>query len=146
MKPQPLDIDIITVRLRVLGDTLDLLGQVRDVDGAELKADPMKRAAVERLEQVAVDLAAGINGHIAAAELRRAPASGQESFELAAEVGAIDPPLATQLASAARLRDILVHDYTQIDVDKVAGAVVPILDVFDAYVQQVAAFVKVRQT
>jgi uncharacterized protein YutE (UPF0331/DUF86 family) len=145
MTPPPLDLDIVTIRLRMLRDTLDQLRSARDVVGSELQADPMKRAAIERLEQVIVDLAVDINSHIAATELGRAPSSGRESFELAAATGAIEASLADMLAPSAGLRNILVHRYTQIDIDKVAGAVASLLDGFDAYVRQVAAFVSARQ-
>jgi uncharacterized protein YutE (UPF0331/DUF86 family) len=144
MTPRSLDTDVIAVRLRMLRDVLDQLEQLRQVDAEHLVAEPLTRAAVERFIQAAVDLAVDINGHVAVAELDVAPTSGRSSFELVARAGAVDGDLAERLAPAAGLRNVLVHRYTEIAVDKVASAVITVLDGFGEYVRQVAAFAKDR--
>ncbi|MGH9213385.1 MAG: type VII toxin-antitoxin system HepT family RNase toxin [Acidimicrobiales bacterium] len=140
MTPRRLDPDVVAVRLRMLRDLLDQLEELRDVAADRLKAEPLTRAAVERFIQAAVDLAVDVNGHLAVAELDVAPTSGRSSFELAANAGAIDAGLAERLAPAAGLRNVLVHRYTEIAVDRVAAAVTVVLDGFAEYVRQVAVF------
>lgn len=142
MTPPTLDAEVIAARLRLLADTLADLSALRDVDAERLRAEPLTRAAAERLLQVAVDLAVDVNAHISVARLGRAPATGRESFVAAAEAGALEGPLAERLAPAAGLRNVLVHRYTDIRVDLVAGAVAELLELLPTYIEQVASFLR----
>jgi uncharacterized protein YutE (UPF0331/DUF86 family) len=139
--PRALDSDIVGRRLRLLRDALDDLAELRGVTAERLTTEPLTRAAAERLIQVAVDLAIDINGHVAVATAGRAPTTGRESFELAAQAGALDASLADRLAPSAGLRNLLVHRYVDIRVDLVAAAVDEVLDGFDDYVADIARFV-----
>jgi len=140
--PRRLDADIVARRLRLLRGALDDLGPLRGTPAARLADEPLTRAAAERLIQVVVDLAVDVNGHIAVTAAGRAPTTGRESFELAADAGALDADLAARLAPAAGLRNLLVHRYAELRIDLVAAAVDEVLDGFDLYVTQVAAYVR----
>lgn len=50
------------------------LARLREVDAAGRRADPITKAASERLLQVSVDLAVDINAHLVAAESGPVPA------------------------------------------------------------------------
>jgi uncharacterized protein YutE (UPF0331/DUF86 family) len=142
MTPPTFDTDVVARRLRLLREALDQLTALKDADVAKLTAEPLTRAAAERLIQVVVDLAIGVNSHIAVAALKEAPASGAASFELAARAGAIADELGKRLAPAAGLRNVLVHRYVDIDVQRVADAIGVVVDGFGDYVRQVAAFTR----
>jgi uncharacterized protein YutE (UPF0331/DUF86 family) len=144
MTPPALDPRIVSIRLRLVRDTLTQLEKFRGSTPQQLVEEPVRRAAIERFIQATVDLAADVNGHIAVAELGRAPTKNRESFALAAQAGAIDKGLADLLGPAVGLRNVLVHQYAYIDVGRVAEAIEPILDGFDEYVRQVATFVKTK--
>lgn len=141
MTPLKLDPDVVTIRLRLIQDGLDQLEELRAADSARLSAEPLTKAAVERFIQAIVDLAIDVNSHVAAALLGEAPRTGRASFDFARRACAIEN-LAERLAPAAGMRNILVHRYTDIEVDKVAEAIVPVLDGFGEYVRQVARFVR----
>ena len=140
MTPPSLDRDQAGARLRTIRETLDELESLRDVSAARLEAEPLTRAAAERLIQVVVDLAVDVNAHIAVVASGAAPQTGRDSFLAAATSGAITEDLAAELAPAAGLRNVLVHRYTDIRTDLVASAVNSILDGFAEYVRQVAAY------
>lgn len=140
MTPDAFDREQVGRRLRTMRQTLDQLELLRGVGADRLDAEPLTRAAAERLLQVIVDLAVDINGHIGAGLLGAAPATGRDSFRSAAEAEAIDAALAERLAPAAGLRNLLVHRYGDIRVDLVAAAVPEVLDGFADYVGQVARF------
>jgi hypothetical protein len=53
----------------------------------------------------------------------RAPRDDRESFALAKAAGAIPEPLAAELRDAVGLRDVLTHEYTDVDLARVAQAV-----------------------
>lgn len=140
MTPPSLDRDQAGARLRTMRETLDELESLRGVGAARLEAEPLTRAAAERLIQVVVDLAVDVNAHIAVVASGAAPQTGRDSFLAAATAGAITEDLAAELAPAAGLRNVLVHRYTDIRTDLVASAVNSTLDGFAAYVRQVAAY------
>lgn len=144
MTPPSFDANVAQVRLRLLRDLMAGLEKSRGITAPQLAEDEQRRAAVERFIQAIVDLASDVNGHIAVAELGRAPTKNRESFALAAQAGAIEKGLADLLGPAVGLRNVLVHQYVHIDVRRVADAIEPILDGFDEYVRQVAAFVKTK--
>lgn len=144
MTPPSLDREQAGARLRTMRETLDDLEALRDVDAARLDAQPLTRAAAERLIQVVVDLAVDVNAHVAVVANGAAPQTGRDSFFAAAESGAIGDDLATALAPAAGLRNILVHRYTDIRTDLVASAVNMTLDGFADYVRQMAAYLEAR--
>lgn len=142
MNPRQPDFAVIERRLRALHDALDDLRRLQDVDATGFRTDPIARAAAERLLQVSVDLAVDINSHLAAGILRRAPATGRESFVAGAETGILSRELADRLAPAAGLRNVLVHRYVDIDVELVTRAVGDMLDLMPRYVDEVAVYLR----
>ena len=88
-----------------------------------------------------VDLAVGVNTQIAAAELGVAPDAYGASFASLAEVGAIDRELARALAPSTGLRNVLIHAYLDLDVDRFVSAVPLAREQFAAYVTQVAEWI-----
>ena len=79
--------------------------------------------------------------HVVGARLQRVATSYRESFELAEECGLIDKQLRDDLLPSVGMRNILVHEYLEIDLQKVASAVPLALSCYRRYVQQVAEFV-----
>ncbi|MCU0267422.1 MAG: DUF86 domain-containing protein [Acidimicrobiales bacterium] len=146
MTPRRLDADVVGARLRLLAETLASMEELRGVEPARLVAEPLTRAAAERLVQVVADLALDVNAHVAAAIEGAAPTSGRDSFVAVARIGALDPDLAERLAPLTGLRNVLVHRYTGIRVDLVATAIDEILVLLPAYVRQMSAFVEARRS
>jgi uncharacterized protein YutE (UPF0331/DUF86 family) len=120
---------------------LDSLDGLKTLDATRLAAEPLTRAAMERLVQVVVDLAVEVNAHVAVAAQAPAPTSARASFRAAATAGAIGDDLATELEGAAGLRNLLVHQYVDIDVGLLADALPSMVDGFGRYVTTVAGFV-----
>ncbi len=138
MTPARLDHDTVLRRLRLIESSLADLAGLRGATVATLRAEPLTRAAAERLLQVIVDLAYDINGHVAVARLGRAPETGRTSFLDLAEAGVLTGEVAERLAPAAGLRNVLLHHYVDVRVDLVAAAIGTVLDDFPAYVTAVA--------
>ena len=81
-----------------LNDALGYLERAFPGDAPSLAADPTLRAAT-------------------------APDSARDAFRLLASHGLIDPGLATRLGRAAGLRNVLVHDYVAVDLERLAAAI-----------------------
>lgn len=140
MTPARLDHDTVLRRLRLIEAALSDLAGLRGATEATLRAEPLTRAAAERLLQVVVDLAFDVNSHLAVARLGRAPDTGRQSFLDLAEAGVLSAEVAERLAPAAGLRNVLVHHYVDVRVDLVAAAIGTVLDDFPDYVTAVARF------
>jgi uncharacterized protein YutE (UPF0331/DUF86 family) len=123
--------------MRELLDDLDAVGPV---DAARLTEERMLRHAVERILTQLVELAAAVNGHIAVGRLGRAAATYRESFALAADAGALPEDLAERLAPSAGLRNVLVHEYAQVDLALVARGIELARRDYRSYVREVARF------
>lgn len=138
MTPTAVDLAMVSGKLRLMRDLLDDLTATGEVTANRLAHDRMLRHAVERILTQLVDLAVSLNSHVASARLGRAPANYRESFGQAAQAGVIGAALAARLAPAAGLRNVLVHEYTDVDLRLVADAVPLALRDFSTYVAEVA--------
>ncbi|MCA1673513.1 MAG: DUF86 domain-containing protein [Actinobacteria bacterium] len=141
MTPRRLDPSIVQARLSIMRGLLDDLAEV-DAAGTPLLAENrMIRHGVERILTQLVEIATAINEHVAGARLQRVATSYRESFGLAEECGLIDKQLRDDLLPSVGMRNILVHEYLEIDLRKVAAAIPLALGCYRRYVQQVAEFV-----
>lgn len=140
MTPDRPDIDVVVERLRAIERTLDRLETLRGATAVELRSDFIREAAAERLLQATIDLALDVNGHIAVTVLGRAPRDGHDSFLDAGRAGVIPEHLAADLAPSARFRNVIVHQYVDIDPEQVATAIELVLQQFPRYVTSVGAW------
>ena len=135
------DWETVGAKLRLMRSTLQALHSVGDVDEARLRAEPVTAAAVERLLSRLVDLAVDVNAHVTAAVLRVAPSTYRDSFALAARAGLLTEKLADRLSPSAGLRNAIVHEYVELDLDRVAASVPQALEGYDEYVGAAARWV-----
>jgi uncharacterized protein YutE (UPF0331/DUF86 family) len=124
--------------LRVLLDDLAAATSATPAAPAAFEADRVRRYAIERILTLLVDSAVDINVHVVTARRGVPPATYRESFLAAGEVGLIDPTLARDLARAAGLRNILVHDYLEADANLIWQAVAVAPEQFAEYIRQVS--------
>ena len=145
MTPRRLDPATIAARLRLIEDLLRDLLEIGEVDVQRLRRERFTRHIVERVLTQLVDLANGINTHIVAAELDRAPQSNRASFEELAKIGIIGYEFADEIGPSVSMRNALVHEYMDIDLNRVAAAVPMAIEQYGRYVEQVARWLLDRQ-
>lgn len=138
MTPPPLDAAMVHAKLRAMRELLDDLDAAQPVDAGVLARDRMLRHGVERILTQLVELAAGINGHLAVSALGRGAATYRESFELVAQAGMLPRTLAERLMPSVGLRNVLVHEYAAVDLELVAAGVEIARVDYRAYVQEIA--------
>lgn len=141
MTPGRPDAGVIERRLRAIQEALRDLDHLAQMDPAALGSESIRRAAGERLIQVAVDQAVDINAHLVTSVLGEAPVTARQSFTLAARAGILSSDLADELAPATGLRNVLVHRYVDIDVGVVETSIRRLLQLLPHYIREVAAFV-----
>lgn len=142
MTPRGLDGAVVQLRLRLVRDFVDDLLVAGEVTEQRLLQDRLLRHAVERVLTQLVDLATGINCHVVAARTGHAPQTYRDSFGEAAGVGMISDELAAALGPAVGMRNLLVHEYADIDLGLVAAAVPSAIEDMGAYVREVAGWLE----
>jgi uncharacterized protein YutE (UPF0331/DUF86 family) len=117
------DPEATTRRLLTLNEALQYLASHKSVGADRLRADATLRAAVERWMQVAIEACIGLAYHVIAERGWTPPDTSRGSFETLAAHDLISPELAARLGMAAGMRNILVHEYAEVDLDVIAAVV-----------------------
>jgi uncharacterized protein YutE (UPF0331/DUF86 family) len=118
-----IDADVLARKLLVLNEALRELLRPAAGDATKLSSDAVLRAAVERWLQVALESCIDIAFRVVAAEGWTPPQSARASFLSLAAHGRLSLDLAQRLALAAALRNVLVHGYATVDVERIAKVV-----------------------
>jgi uncharacterized protein YutE (UPF0331/DUF86 family) len=142
--PAALNTESVQRRLVAINERLDELRQLGDVTVDRLTEDWLVRAAAERVLTQLVELAAQINTHVVTAFGNVPPAEYRESFAAAAKIGALTTGLAAKIGPSAGLRNILVHQYLDADLEIVATSVAEAITDYAAYVREVASWLTDR--
>lgn len=127
--------------MRELLDDLDAIGAIT-AEG--LHADRVRRRAVERILTQLVDLAADINQHLGSTVAGTVTTEYRESFDAAARTGAISAELAASLKPRVGMRNVLIHEYVNVDLGLVAEAVPLASEEYAAYVRSIAQWLAQR--
>jgi len=123
--------DVLARKLHRLRTYLEDLAPHEGRSANEILDDPYE---VERLLELLVQAAVDLVGH-ELAERGIVPESYRQSFQLAGKHGLLPSDLASSLADAAGLRNILVHLYEEIDYAIVAASVDRALDDFERFAE-----------
>lgn len=129
---------------RLLRDITDRTRRLRaaaataETDRYDLWLDGVKYLFVTAIEGC-IDVAQ----HVASSERYRAPDSNAEAVRLLGAHGVIDDDLASSLGQAVGFRNVLVHQYAQVDDGIVVGALDQ-LDQFDSFVTQVSRWLQAQ--
>lgn len=145
MTPRKLDNESILSKLSVMRRLLRELTSMGDFDRYRLESHFPDQLVAERVLTAVVDLAAAINTHVAAVELNEAPHDLKASFRLASQAGLIDKKLADQLAPSTGMRNVLIHAYMDLDIDRFIEAIPIAIEQYGRYVEQVARWLLEHQ-
>jgi uncharacterized protein YutE (UPF0331/DUF86 family) len=145
VSPRPFDPGIVQVRLRHLRTLLDDLVGFGAITVDRLETERILRYAVERVLTQLVEVAAGINAHLGAALLGTGRMEYGDSFDLAVKAGALTEETARCVRPSAGTRNVLVHEYLDIDYEQVAEAARRAPEDYGRYVREVAAFLLRRE-
>lgn len=130
----------------MIQDLLDDLSSAGDVTLERLRRDRMLRHAVERILWQLVEVAVAVNSHVAATLLGESPKDYRSSFTLAEAAGLVDADLADRLRRSVGLRNVLTHEYVDVDLEIVAVAVRSAVTDYGAYVRGVVEWLQDRRS
>lgn len=129
-----------------LDQILELLGQLESWLSeplADVQNDPIKSRSAERNFQLMADWAIDANTQLLLMAGSRAPDTYQQSFTLLGAAGILDAQLAGEMSEAAKIRNVLVHEYDIVeDFEKFYNSVKKLLPVFRRYCQSVLSYLE----
>lgn len=134
-------IDKVNIRLKKILEYTGRLKKYQGMTERELVKDPEKAAAIERFFQLAIEAVIDI-ANLLNAEFRFRPAKdAKESLEILGEEGVLDRQFASGFSGVAGFRNILVHQYLDIDYNRVTESLNHLGD-FEKFARQVARYLK----
>lgn len=116
------DGDRIGARIDRLERLIEQLEEVRASGEGAYLADDRVRAMTERWLQLAIQACIDVGAQLVSELSADAPADYAGVFRALAEAGHLDAGLADRLARAARMRNLLVHMYLDLDHRRVFAA------------------------
>ena len=131
--------------LRKLSNLEAYLVQIKEYSGLSLDSyvnDWKTQRIIERTLQMMIETCSDIAGHIIADQKHRVPTGYADTFKVLEENQIIDKPLAVSLAQMAKFRNVVVHDYDQVDGEIVIGILRKRLQDFELFRNAVVAFLK----
>jgi uncharacterized protein YutE (UPF0331/DUF86 family) len=139
--------EFVERKLQLIVDDLAQLLAFRDTPYEDLVADPIRLAAVERIVERMVQRAIDVNEHLISTlstgeEARTTRVTYRETFLRLADLGVYDVVFAQGIARSAGLRNIVVHEYNDIDHRILHQAIPNALEEYHAYVNAVRAFLE----
>lgn len=139
--------ELVRRKLQLIAEDLGRLTRFRDETLQSLAQDYVRMAAVERMLERMVTRAIDVNMHLIS-ELTPADTDRitrityRETFLRLAALGVYPPEFAERVADSAGLRNILVHDYNNVDAEILHASIRRCLTDYADYVGHVEAFLE----
>ncbi len=114
MELQTDNIDKIHARLEKLKEYVSILETLQSTSEEELKTDVIKKGAIERYLQLAIEACIDIAELIISNRRFKTPETARDAIEILGEEGIISKEFADRFSKAVGFRNILIHDYLEI--------------------------------
>lgn len=132
----------IARKLVVMKRCTDFLRANQHVSSEELEENYALRSAVERNFQVAIEAALDTAEVIISEEGFEKPEDYQEAILTLGRKGILPREFAERFAPAAGFRNILVHGYAKIDLEKLHDFLLEGLEDFDEFARHIAKYLE----
>jgi len=111
--------EVVAARLEKLREYLRTLKTVQKNDVHRFKKDPFIHGTAERYLHLSIECLLDIGNHVIADRGYRKPETYGEILQILAEEEVIPDKLQQELEGMAAFRNVLVHDYLKLDLEKV---------------------------
>jgi uncharacterized protein YutE (UPF0331/DUF86 family) len=136
--------EFVERKLGLIAEDLERLLAFKDESLESLKADDLRLAAVERMLERIVMRAIDVNEHLLAelstGEGKTTRLTYRETFDLLSGLGVYTKEFGERIGRSAGLRNILVHDYNDVDRTIVHASIRFCLRDYHEYIEKVRAF------
>lgn len=132
----------ILSKIDMLKKYVDLLKNYKYASVKDLEEDPTLRGAVERYLQVAIECCLDIGEMIISVKGFKKPESYREVIEILGKEGVLPKEFANKFAPAASFRNILVHAYAEVDVEKLYEFLQENVEDFEIFAKYIAEYLE----
>lgn len=136
--------DVIEGRLAKIDEAIAVIERALAA-GPDLSGDVLKLYAAEHALQLAIEASLDVGSHIIAGEGWQRPATYSEVFSTLGKRGVLPEEFARRIGRMAGLRNLLVHEYMEINPDLLLQALSDVED-FRTFSAHVLAYLRSRQT
>ncbi len=133
---------LIRTKISHIKKSVDRLSQKTGVAAKEFRTNPDIQDIVVHNLQLAIQGAIDIASHIISDEGWGAPSALVGLFDILRERKVIDEKLSDIMKKMVGFRNIIVHEYDDIDLDKVYQILTSSLGDFDDFLKQITKFAK----
>jgi len=138
----PVNLKKLRKKVADIRRAMDFLAPIANQSVKEYMNDSKGIAASKYYLIVAAEAAIDVCNHLAARLAKQAPDNYAECFQILAKGQIISSPLAERLIRMAKFRNLLVHQYADIDDEKVYDIICNDLKDLDIYLTELAALLK----
>jgi uncharacterized protein YutE (UPF0331/DUF86 family) len=133
------DRHVVQARIAKIREYVALLRKIRGLaDEEQFLKDPLIYGNAERYLQLAIQNVLDISNHIVADMRLSLPADNRQLFELLVKHKIASASLSKKLISMAGFRNVLVHEYLDIDRQRVYQALTKDLADFEKFIKAVS--------
>ncbi len=132
----------ILSKIDMLNKYVDLLKNYKYASVKDLEEDPTLRGAVERYLQVAIECCLDIGEMIISVKGFKKPESYREVIEILGKEGVLPKEFANKFTPAASFRNILVHAYAEVDVEKLYEFLQENVGDFEIFAKYIAEYLE----
>jgi uncharacterized protein YutE (UPF0331/DUF86 family) len=123
----------------------ELREKQQSLSRTDLLTETTEQRAVERMFENAIQACADLAKHIASTDFGFDGDTSKEAIRILGREGIIDEETADTLVAAVGFRNVLAHEYDDVDYDEVYENLQTGLDVYDAFSRQVAQWVREQE-
>lgn len=137
------------VVLRKLSELETYLKQIREYSGitlSEYQGDWKTQRIVERTLQMMIETCVDIAGHIVSDKGMRAPTGYADTFRVLLESKIISPDLCRSMEKMTKFRNVVVHQYEQVDGEIVIAILNRYLNDFERCREAILAYLRDSQS
>lgn len=129
---------------RLLRRLLDDVATLRELGASSEVPQRARLGAIKYAFVTAIEGCVRIAQHLGASEGWRVPDRNADAFTVLAEHSVLDDRLAARLGRAVGFRNLLVHQYADVDDERVVGMLADLGDL-EAFVNEISAWVEAQR-
>jgi uncharacterized protein YutE (UPF0331/DUF86 family) len=127
----------VEARLRRLQQVVRRLRRYRERGPDALRRDEDLQWLVERGLHLGCEIVLDVGNHVLASAFARSPDTYEQILDGLAAEGVLSPGLRAELRGLGGFRNVLVHDYLDVDVERVIEALAHAPERFEAFAGEV---------
>ena len=133
---------IVQARIAKIREYVALLRKIRrQANKASFVKDPLIYGNAERYLQLAIQCVLDVSNHVVADMRLNLPSDNRELFEMLAKHKVISTALSKKLTAMAGFRNVLVHEYLEIDRHRVYNALENELGDFERFIRAISKLI-----